>query len=114
LAATLVVIPSVAPYSDLQLLPGVLLLLQHRKEIWGLGRWARRSLMAALGLLAWPYVAIVFLSAIRFVLPSLASRLWIAPLVVMPIFPLFVVAGLAWLVVFQLRCDHLVIATAAE
>jgi hypothetical protein len=114
LAATLVVIPSVAPYSDLQLLPGVLLLLQHRKEIWGLGRWARRTLMAALALLAWPYVAMVFLVAIRFVLPSLASRLWIAPLAVMPIFPLFVVAGLAWLVVFQLRCDHLVIATAAE
>jgi Glycosyltransferase family 87 len=112
LAATLVVIPSVAPYSDLQLLPGVLLLLKQRKEIWKLGRWARRTLMAALGLVAWPYVAIVSLAAIRFALPSLASRLWIAPLVVMPIFPLFVAAGLAW-VVLQLRRDNLVIASAA-
>jgi hypothetical protein len=113
LAATLVVIPSVAPYSDLQLLPGVLLLLQQRKEIWRIGRWARRTLMAALGLLAWPYVAIVFLAAIRFVLPSLASRLWIAPLVVMPILPLFVVAGMGWVVAVLLRRDPLVIRSAA-
>lgn len=107
LAATLVVTPSLVPYSDLQLLPAVLLLLKQRKEIWGLGRWARHTLVAALGLVAWPYVATVFLAITSPVLPSLASRLWIAPLAVMPILPLFLGAGLAWEVVLQLRHDTL-------
>jgi hypothetical protein len=113
LAATLVVIPSVAPYSDLQLLPGVLLLWKQRKEIWGLGHWARRTLVAALGLVVWPYVAIICLAVIRPILPSIASRLWIAPLAVMPILPLFLVGGLAWEVVRQLRRDPLAIASPA-
>jgi hypothetical protein len=114
LAATLVVTPSLVPYSDLQLLPAVLLLLKERKEIWGLGRWARHTLVAALSLVAWPYVATVFLAVIASVLPSLASRLWVAPLAVMPILPLFLVAGLAWEVVLQLRPGYLAIASPAE
>jgi hypothetical protein len=103
LATTLVVTPSLVPYSDLQLLPAVLLLLKERKQIWGLGRWARHTLVAALGLAVWPYVATIFLAIISPVLPSFASRLWVAPLAVMPILPLFLVAGLGWLVALQLQ-----------
>jgi hypothetical protein len=103
LAATLVVTPSLVPYSDLQLLPAVLLLLKERKQIWGLGRWARHTLVAALGLVVWPYVATIFLAVISPVLPSFASRLWVAPLAVMPILPLFLVAGLGWQVALQLQ-----------
>jgi len=113
LAATLLVTPSLVPYSDLQLLPAVLLLLKQRKEIWGLGRWARHTLVAAIGLVMWPYVATIFLAAISPVLPALASRLWIAPLAVMPVLPLFLVAGLAWEVFRQLRRGPLAIANAA-
>jgi hypothetical protein len=47
------------------------------------------------------------------VLPALASRLWIAPLAVMPVLPLFLVAGLAWEVFRQLRRGPLAIANAA-
>ena len=108
LAATLAVTPSLASYSDLQLLPAVLLLLKQRKEIWGLGRWARHTLVAALGLVVWPYVATIFMAAIAPVLPSFAYRLWIAPLAVMPILPLFLVAGLGWEVVLQLGRGTLV------
>ena len=114
LAATLAVTPSLVPYSDLQLLPAVLLLLRQRKRIWGLGRWARHNLLAALGLVVWPYVATIFLALIRPVLPSLASRLWIAPLAVMPILPLFILAGLGWEVGIQLRRGNPAIASAAE
>jgi len=106
------VTPSLVPYSDLQLLPAVLLLLKQRKEIWGLGRWARHTLVAALGLVMWPYVATIFLAAISPVLPALASRLWIAPLAVMPVLPLFLVAGLAWEVFRQLCRGPLAIANA--
>ena len=112
LAATLVVTPSLVPYSDLQLLPAVLLLLKQGKEIWRLGRWARHTLVAALGLVAWPYVATMFIAVISPVLPSFASRLWVAPLAVMPILPLFLVAGLGWEVVLQLRRDTPAIASA--
>ncbi len=113
LAATLVVTPSLVPYSDLQLVPAVLLLLKQRKEIWGLGRWARHTLVAALGLVAWPYIATVFLTMISLVMPSFASRLWVAPLAVMPVLPLFVVAGLGWDVVLQLqRIDQLAASAA--
>lgn len=114
LAATLVVTPSVVPYSDLQLLPAVLLLLKQRKEIWALGRWARHTLVVALGLVAWPYVATIFLAVISPVLPSFASRLWVAPLAVMPVLPLFLVAGLAWEVVRQLRRGPPAITSPAE
>jgi hypothetical protein len=113
LAATLVVTPSLVPYSDLQLLPAVLLLLKQRKEIWGLGRWARHTLVAALGLVVWPYVATVFVAVISPVLPSLASRLWVAPLAVMPVLPLFLAAGLGWDVVLQLRRGTPAIASTA-
>lgn len=112
LAATLMVTPSLVPYSDLQLLPGVFLLLKQRKEIWGLGRWARHTLVAVLGLVMWPYVAIIFLAAISPVLPVPASRLWIGPLAVMPLLPLFLVAGLAWEVARQLRLGPLAITSA--
>ncbi len=113
LAATLVITPSLVPYSDLQLLPGVLLLLKQRKEIWGLGRWARHTLVAALGLVMWPYVATISLAAIWPVLPVLASRLWVAPLAVMPILPLFLVAALGWEAVVQLRRGPLAPTSAA-
>jgi hypothetical protein len=112
LAATLVVTPSLVPYSDLQLLPAVLLLLKQREEIWRIGRWARHTLLAALGLVAWPYVATMFIAVISPVLPSFASRLWVAPLAVMPILPLFLVAGLGWEVVLQLRQDTPAFASA--
>jgi hypothetical protein len=112
LAATLAVTPSLVPYSDLQLLPAVLLLLKQREEIWRHGRWARHTLLAALGLVAWPYVATMFIAVISPVLPSFASRLWVAPLAVMPILPLFLVAGLGWEVVLQLRRDTPAIASA--
>lgn len=114
LAATLVVTPSLAPYSDLQLLPAVLLLLKERKEIWGLGRWARHTLVGALGLVAWPYVATIVLAVIAPALPSLASRLWIVPLAVMPILPLFLVAGMGWEVVLQLRRGNLATPSTAR
>jgi hypothetical protein len=112
LAATLAVTPSLVPYSDLQLLPAVLLLLKQREEIWKIGRWARHTLLAALGLVAWPYVATIIIAVISPVLPSFASRLWVAPLAVMPILPLFLVAGVGWEVVLQLRRDTPAIASA--
>ncbi len=103
LAATLVVTPSLVPYSDLQLLPAVLVLLKQRREIWGLGRWARHTLAAALSLVAWPYISTVFLAVTSLAIPSFAFHFWVAPLAVMPILPVFILAGLGWEVTSQLR-----------
>lgn len=98
LAVTLAVIPSLVPYSDLQLLPGILLLVKWRRELCNNGRRPRYLHLTTLGLVLWPYLAMLLLLALRLssLRTHLDQRLWELPLAVMPLLPLFVVATLGW------------------
>lgn len=79
LAGTLVVIPTVAPYNQLLLLPGALLLVRTWREKLKVGSATRilRALGAAC--LAWPWLSATALALISFFTPA-AQHYWQVPL----------------------------------
>jgi hypothetical protein len=88
LAATLVVIPTLAPHAQLLLLPGFLCLLRERATLWQ-GSISRPLFMAAWALLAWPWIAAVGLMVASFWLPvARLAGLWQVPLYTSPLLPL--------------------------
>ena len=111
LAATLIVIPSLVPYSDLQLLPGILLLVQRRNQLLAKSRWPRYAYTAALIVVVWPYLAMLVLSSARLAKPILADRWWMIPLAPVPVLPLFIVLALACLVIPQWRARSTSVAS---
>jgi Glycosyltransferase family 87 len=88
LAATLVVIPTLAPHTQLLLLPGFLLLLRYRHSIWRSNRIGRLLLVAAWILPAWAWVAASSLSlAAIWVSGGDLLRFWMLPLYTSPLLP---------------------------
>jgi hypothetical protein len=99
LAATLVVIPTLAPHAQLLLLPGFLCLFRYRSELWRSGPFARLLPFAAWLLLAWPWVAAIGLTVAATFLPLRSLlRWWELPLYTSPLSPLAVLLALGWLI----------------
>jgi hypothetical protein len=99
LAATLVVIPTLAPHTQLLLLPGFLCLHHYRGFLWRSQRFARLALLAVWLLLAWPWVAAMGLTLAATLLPVRALlRWWDVPLYTSPLLPLAVLLALGWLI----------------
>jgi hypothetical protein len=100
LAATLVVIPTLAPHTQLLLLPGFLLLVRFRQSIWQSSRTARLLLVAAWALPAWAWLAAFGLSvAAIWVSDGNLLRFWMLPLYTSPLLPLgvlFVLGFILW------------------
>jgi Glycosyltransferase family 87 len=99
LAATITVIPTLAPHTQLLLLPGLLCLYHYRSILWSSHRFARLALVALCLLLAWPWLAAIIL--------ALASPLfstnevlhwWELPLYTSPVLPLAVLVTLCCLI----------------
>lgn len=81
LAATVVVIPTWAPYNQLLLLPAVILLIRDWRQLSRLGSLARLLYLAVAALIAWPWVATLYLSASWFLEPAATvERGWTLPL----------------------------------
>jgi hypothetical protein len=81
LAATVVIVPMVAPYNQVLLLPGIFLLVRERARIWNKNRLARFSCFAALLLVLWPWLATSSLALASSVLPTQSlQRAWSLPL----------------------------------
>lgn len=99
LAATLVVIPTLAPHAQLLLLPGFLCLHRFRSVLWRSMRLARLSLLAACILLVWPWIAAAGLTLAATLLPmSALLRWWELPLYPSPLFPLAILLALSCLI----------------
>jgi len=99
LAATLVVIPTLAPHAQLLLLPGFLCLYRYRDALRRSHRFGRLSLLAAWLLLAWPWVAVTALTSAAVVFPVRALlRWWELPLYTSPLLPFAVLLALACLI----------------
>jgi len=104
LAATLVVIPTLAPHTQLLLLPGFLLLLCYRRSIWQSSRTARLLLVTAWILPAWAWVAASAMTLAAIWMPSgNLLRFWILPLYTSPLIPLGIVLALGFLLRGQNR-----------
>ena len=99
LAATVVVIPTLAPHAQLLLLPAFLCLVRYRSVLWRSMRLARLALFAVWLLLAWPWtIAAGFvLAAALLPLNALIPR-WELPLYTSPLLPVAILLALGCLI----------------
>jgi len=98
LAATLVIIPTLAPHAQVLLLPGILCLLQNRTVPSPAGRLQRLLLAGTWILLAWPWIAAFALLLMAMKLPAHnLLRFWQIPLYTSPVLPVALVLGLSCL-----------------
>jgi len=96
LAATVVIIPTFAPYNQLLLLPGIFLLVQNYTKFWR-GNWLTKACLALCGLvLLWPWLAAMALTVASAVFPAEAvQKEWQLPLYTSLEIPIAVLAVLA-------------------
>ncbi len=81
LATTVVVVPMVAPYNQLLLLPGIFLLVRHGSLIWAKSRLTRLASVIASLLIFWPWFATIALTLASLALPAKSvQRAWALPL----------------------------------
>ena len=93
LAATLVVIPTLAPHAQLLLLPGFLCLLRYRTTIWASSKIVRLLGVSVWLLLAWSWIAAAGLTFAAVWLPlDRLLRWWEIPLYTSPLLPFAVLA----------------------
>ena len=98
LAATVTVIPTLAPHCQLLLLPGFLFLVQYRRNIWQSGRIARLLLVAAWVLPGWSWFAASAMTLAAFrIPPSDLKPLWMIPLYTSPLIPAGILTVLGFL-----------------
>jgi len=95
LAITVVVVPMIAPYNQLLLLPAILVILQNWRTLY-LGRGARALALVAALALVWPWLAADALAlASLFLRLDVVQRAWAVPLYTSVGMPLAVVTLLA-------------------
>ena len=81
LAITVMIVPKSAPYNQVLLLPGVLLIGQNWDRLWAKNRLTRIIAVIAGFLISWPWLAAVSLTVASLFLPSESvQRAWAVPL----------------------------------
>ena len=96
LAATVVIVPMVAPYNQLLLLPAVFLLIQHASTNWKRSPLTRLAYVVSGALVLWPWMATLGLSGAAFIFPAEAvQRAWAVPLYTSLGIPLAVLGAVA-------------------
>jgi hypothetical protein len=107
LAATLVVIPTLAPHAHLLLLPGFLCLLRYRSSFSSSIRFTRPILLSVWLLFGWPWVAAAALMMAAVVLPAAALLpSWELPLYTSPLLPFAVLLALGFLIYTRQATDR--------
>jgi hypothetical protein len=94
LAATVVIIPTIAPYNQLLLLPGAFLLIRTWNENLKVGSATRILRALAAGCVAWPWLTATALALISFFTPG-AQPYWQLPLWTSFFIPIPIAACLA-------------------
>jgi hypothetical protein len=96
LAATVVIVPMVAPYNQLLLLPSVFLLIQHARSNWNRSRLTRLAYVVSGLLVLWPWLATLCLTVAALILPAKLVQLgWALPLYTSLGIPLAVLGAVA-------------------
>jgi hypothetical protein len=81
LAVTVVIVPMVAPYNQLLLLPGVFLLVLNWGSLWVRSRLTRLACAIAAFSIFWPWLASLLLMVASFAVPAkTVERAWAVPL----------------------------------
>jgi hypothetical protein len=104
LAVTVVIVPMVAPYNQLLLLPGVFLLVRDGKILWTKDRLTRSGCVIAGVLIFWPWLAAMGLTVAALVLPAASiQQAWAVPLWTSPYIPLAMLPLVAALLAASVR-----------
>jgi hypothetical protein len=97
LAVTVVIVPMVAPYNQLLLLPAILLIVRHWNNLWRRNAVTRWVSVVAGAVVLWPWFAAVILTAASFALPPTSvQEAWAVPLYTSLAIPLAVAALLSF------------------
>lgn len=81
LASTVLIAPKTSPYNQVLLLPGVLLVIQRWPALWTERRVTRVILLSFGLVLAWPWLAALFLTLASLVVPTATlQKAWAVPL----------------------------------
>jgi hypothetical protein len=93
LAVTIVVIPTFAPYNQVLLLPGLMLLIRDWRSVTRLGKLTRLLYLLAALLVVWPWLASLYLTATSFwQAPAVVQRGWTLPLYTSLMIPFAIMA----------------------
>lgn len=99
LAATVTVIPTLAPHTQLLLFPGLFCLYRYRVVLWHSNRLTRLALVALCLIGAWPWIAAAALTSATLLFRTQAAlRWWELPLYTSPLLPLTVLLTLCCLI----------------
>ena len=80
LAATILIIPTFAPYNQVLLIPALLVLFRERRTICQRGLGNRLLFALTAGLVVWPWISSTVLAGLSFVLPAeTIERAWAIP-----------------------------------
>jgi hypothetical protein len=80
LATTVLLVPTYAPYNQVLLVPALLLLFKKRRTIWQRSLANRVLCAVTTGLICWPWLSSIALTALSFILPPEAvERGWTIP-----------------------------------
>jgi Glycosyltransferase family 87 len=103
LALTTVVVPMLAPYNQVLLLPALLVAARHAAEIWSQKITMRITLALAVLLMAWSWIASIALTlSAPFLEPARLQSGWKLPLLSSLFVPIFVFAVIAlWAVLLR-------------
>lgn len=103
LAATVVIVPMVAPYNQVLLLPAILLILRSWRDLWRRSRLNRLVCTIALIIVLWPWVASLGTVLASVVLPaSQVQKAWAVPLWTSIAIPLVVLPLLVSVIAMRL------------
>jgi hypothetical protein len=81
LAATVLLVPTSAPYNQALLIPALMLLARERRAIWGESMASRILLAITAALVFWPWLASAVLAILSFFLPlETVEHAWALPL----------------------------------
>jgi len=95
MATTLLVIPMIAPYNQLILLPGLMMMVRMIRPLWKSGRLGRFLVAMTAGSILWPWLAAAAMLISHFFLPaSVVQRLWALPLYTTFAIPILVLTSL--------------------
>jgi len=80
LAVTLLIVPTLAIYNQVLLLPALLMLARNRRAIWDRSHAGRVLLGAAAVLLIWQWLSSIVLASVSFVMPpEVVQKAWAVP-----------------------------------
>lgn len=98
LTTTLAVVPTLAPYNQLLLLPAVFLIAQSWKQLSGKSRGSQAALGVAAVFVLWPWmISLGLMLASLFLAQATVERAWALPLWSSPAIPIAILGPLAFL-----------------